>query len=233
LRTESSGAALLEVVVAVACALLVVQLALSSLASARRAEADLRVRSERIGAERVSRMTLRRELRAGVAGRDWVVFAPDSLRVRGFRGRALVCPHSAGTTELVVSFDGLRRPEPTKDSLLVLDDAGTWTAVGLVAVASGPLVCPQAPTTPAERWEISLPTARPIVLVRLFEPVSYHLATSALRYRVGGGGREPLTPEALDTRRSVFTMDSSRAGIRLEAAGRRPWSWTAYLGGGG
>jgi hypothetical protein len=137
-----------------------------------------------------------------------------------------------GTTELIVSFDGLRRPDPTKDSLLMLDDAGTWAAVGLVGVASGP-PCPQAPTTPAERWDISLPTSRPIVLVRLFEPASYHLAAGALRYRVGGGGREPLTPEALDTRRSVFTMDSSRAGMRLEAGGRRPWSWTAYLGGGG
>jgi hypothetical protein len=45
-------------------------------------------------------------------------------------------------------------------------------------------------------WSELSEGARPS-LVRLFESGEYHLADGALRYRRGGGGRQPLTPERL------------------------------------
>src|SRR5690606_34217979 len=80
---------------------------------------------------------LRGETAAGVPGVDWD-FAGDSLWVRAFRGVGLVCG-AEGTDAapaLVVAYAGYRRPDPSKDSVLVVyPDGGPWAA-RLAAVTS-------------------------------------------------------------------------------------------------
>jgi hypothetical protein len=70
------------------------------------------------------------------------------------------------------------------------------------------------------------------VLARLFERGSYHLTGSALRYRRGGSGRQPLTPEIWSSSTS-WDVALERLGVEIvpaDGAGE-PWSgFLAWLG---
>lgn len=227
MSTERAGVTVIEMMVAVVCGLLLIHLSLQGLALGRRVSEDIGHRVDRIGALRLSRVTLRNELRAGVPERDWTALPPDSISLRAFRGLALPCPGAVDSSEVLVSYRGLRGPEPAKDSLLVLLDNGDWVTTSLARVTPSSEPCGGAVRDP-ELWRIDPP--RPgIVLGRLFERGSYHVALGAIRYRSGLGGRQPLTTEILDGV-SGFSVERDAVGIVLEG-GDVSWTWQAWLAG--
>ena len=77
---------------------------------------------------RTTRTVLRAELGSGVQGIDWRLYAPDSVRLRAFRGVWIVCAQHTDSSVSVVRLVG-RAPDPSKDSALVLRGDGGWEAV--------------------------------------------------------------------------------------------------------
>lgn len=201
--------------------------------------------------EEASRMifgVLDRELRQGVAGRDWVAHAGDSLSLRGFRGMAIPCgaPWESGTQarSLRVVSRGMRDEDPDKDSLLVLHGTGEWLALPLLSAGSGASAgawgsaddCPPLPGGRIRIWEVGLPTSglspspgaeimglrKPHdswVFLRYFEWGQYHLSDGALRHRRGRGGRQPLTAQVLS---AESTMIPHNQGVQVTLVGRLP-----------
>lgn len=227
---ERRGVGLVEVLVALLLGLLVVHIALSTVASSRTAQASWTQRSERLATLRIARALLRAELRAGVAGRDWLVSPPDSVRVRSFLGRGIPCKAVDARSDLYVAWQGRRRPDPRRDSVLVLTAAGSWQAVDLLAAAPASAGCPASASGSGEVWRTTLPGGSRPELAVLFVSGSYHVWGGALRYRRGRAGRQPLTP-ALLTSRSGLT--ASPAGVYLSLEGRDGWIWNgpvAYRG---
>jgi hypothetical protein len=222
-----------EVVVALVLVVTVVQAAWRIFSAQRGAAAEVGMRSELLDAARTARVVLGAELGAGVPGRDWVVSSPGVVEVRAFRGWAAVCPTRGRVTELVVAYRGLRAPDPSKDSLLVLDRSGSWMPAGLVAQRADEDGCPSAsgavpaPAASLERWDLDRPVEG-AVLARLFERGSYHLTDGALRYRRGSGGRQPLTPTVLDPETSgVFPLRGG-SSARLTIGGTVGWGRTLF-----
>lgn len=208
-RSPPRGFTLVELVVAL---LLVGWMGAATL----RAYAAIRTASERTSdvssathAQRVLRSVLRAELGTGAPGVDWRADPPDSIRLRAFRATAIPCGRATDST-IVVRFRGVRVPDPSKDSVLVMTGEGKWAVAELVGRESA--ACDSidaaallAGSTQVERW-----TLRPMppvpVLLRVFESGSYHLADDALRYRRGAGGRQPLTEAVLVSARFVDSV---------------------------
>ncbi len=227
-----NGATVAEVLIALICGLLVVQLSLAGLARVRSVGLRLTQRSEILAALRVSRVVLRRELRFGVRGVDWVDFAPDSISLRAFRGVGVVCPDGALAPDLMVAWSGMRAPAPEKDSVLLLTGQGAWIRADLLSVRPTSDLCATDPRTELQRWQISVTPEESIVLARLFERGSYHVSGAALRYRRGRGGRQPLTPEVFDTPPSGFVKREGSLAlewIRVRDGGA--WHWLGSLAG--
>lgn len=120
----------------------------------------------------------------------------DSVRIRAFRGGGPVC--EAGADVVHVLYDGVRLPEPAKDSVLLLhgedervvplDVAASSSACGgsvRLRFAEPLLESPSgdSPAAPGMAW--------------IFETGAYSLAAGAIRYRRGEGGRQPLTEVVL------------------------------------
>lgn len=226
------GASLAEVVVALICGLLVVQLSLSGLANVRTVEQGMIRRSERLTALRVARVVLRRELRFGAWGADWMDFPPDSVQLRAFRGVALVCSDGGRSEDLLVAWSGAREPAPEKDSVLLLTERGTWLAADLLTSGSTRDRCLADRAMQLKSWRLSVTPDEPVVLARLFERGSYHISGGALRYRRGGAGRQPLTPEVLDTPPSGFVRSGESLGLEwVQARDGRLWHWVGFLAG--
>lgn len=193
--------------------LFIVHLALSTLARLRETEVRLAARADGLVAMRVADHVLRRELRHATFGRDWAVDA-DSLALRAFRGTALVCPYESATSELTVSYDGDRRPDPAKDSVLLLTALGGVEVRALVGSAAASLPCGSVSAEALRMWTLDSPTGPGIVVARLFERGSYHLALSALRYRRGSSGRQPLTPEVW-AEGTAWSASGGRLGLEV------------------
>ena len=228
------GTTIAEVLVALVCGLLVVQVSLSGFGKIRSLELRFIRRSEKLAALRASRVVLRRELRFGVRGSDWVPFAPDSLRLRAFRGVALVCADGAQVSDLLVAWSGTRAPDPAKDSVLLLTEHGAWIPADLLSARGTSDRCVAAPGADLKQWRVSVALRERVVLARLFERGSYHVSGSALRYRRGRAGRQPLTPEAFDTPPSGFVQNERSLAlewIRLEDG--EPSRWIGFLAGTG
>jgi len=141
---------------------------------------------------------LRTELRRGRAGFDWSVHSGDSVSLRAFRGTGWICGRSptVGSTVQVV-FTGDRGANPSKDSVLVVGGEASAFALkvhGRRTRAS----CPGVTAPQIEEWDLSGPPPLEAVL-RLFESGTYSVASGALRYRVGRGGRQPVAGSAFDT----------------------------------
>lgn len=215
-----SGFTAAETLVSLLLMCLVLQAAWTLTAGMARASAAIAERAEGLAATRAAGWILQEELEGARAGSDASLPAGDSLALRAFRGSARVC---AGSTprSLIVRWSGLRAPDPTKDSLLVLLESGRWIQRALATRSGASGDCAGAGGV-VERWTLS-DTAGVAALVRFFERGSYHLSDEALRYRIGFGGRQPLTPPRLDPARSGLTR-SGQAGVVLTVApggGRR------------
>ncbi len=223
------GASVVEAVVALLLGLFVVHLALTTTQRLERYRERAARRHDALLSTRVARTVLRGELAR--SGGDWSV-GQDSLGLRAFRGTAVLCQAGAGPAEVVVAYRGDRLPEPTKDSAEVIVGDGGRVVLGLRSAEATALPCAwAAPGESVQLWRLdgSLPAGA--VVVRVFETGSYHLTGSALRYRVGAGGRQPLTPEVwrdagtgFDSRDSLLFLDLAfRPGHGPDRSGFLTW----------
>lgn len=228
---ERLGASVVEALVALLLGLFLVSLALTVVARERAAVAALDRTSDALAAVRVARQLLGEEGRDGDARRDGWALSTDSLGLRAFRGIGYVCGPGATPLDLVVEVEGVRLPEPAKDSLLILGVAGEWTAAALDGTTA---------TTPcwsdsgrvAEVWHLSATPPMGAVFARYFERGSYHVADDALRYRRGMSGRQPLTPEVVRTSSSAFESSGAFVTLFLEIEGSSiPWRISVAAGG--
>lgn len=166
-----------------------------------------RVRAAEVG--RTVDLVLNGELR--YAARGDAAPGPDSIRLRAVRGSAVIC---AGGTELRVRYDGVRRPDPAKDSALVITGAGTVGSVHAVvaAAAVGGSGCGDL------RLRLEPVSTAPTGHLLVFETGTYHLSGGALRYRRGSGGRQPVTEAVLDTARLDTGPGTFRVRMTLSPA---------------
>lgn len=235
-----AGASLAEALVVLVLAALLVHLAWTMLREQSRAARRAAAVADRLEVARAARFILDGELRAGVAGRDWTRPRDDTLAIRAFRGLAVPCVGPTGGWDGTVRYRGVRRPDPDKDSVLILEADGRWRALSLdgawVDEARPCSASVDGPAWTTERWELGgAGTGSPEspVVARLFEHGSYHLADGALRYRRGLAGRQPLTPELLDDEASILAPHPDeglllRFGFREWEGGTsaRPWETT-------
>jgi prepilin-type N-terminal cleavage/methylation domain-containing protein len=198
----------------------------------RSAEKAVRM-TERIQAVRTARSVLDEELRRGRVHGRATLNSEGELSLRAFRWTGVVC--EAGMegregTERRFEVWGTRAPDPGKDSVLVLAPDGTWRAAELAWITS---------TTPCEEGggpaiQVALrPAADDGVLLRGFERGRYGISNGAFRYRRGGGGRQPLTPERFQSGRLL----EAAGGMWLEAVmvpdlpGERAWTEAWFIPG--
>lgn len=164
----------------------------------RSAERLARVHAARVAAAetlRVPGVVLSRELRWVDTAEDLAALSRDSLRIRAFRGTAVVCGAVGGA--VYVRYTGVRQPNPAKDSLLAIDADGRAQAFALDAARTDAAVCAARGGVEIQRWAVGAPLAVGTLLL-LFESGSYYLVDGAFRYGRGRGGRQPLTAEVLD-----------------------------------
>lgn len=220
-----SGASVPELLVALTLGLFVVHLAWTTLRALDRLEARARARGDAALSARVVRSVLRGELAHGVPERDWWA-TDDSLSLRAFRGVGVVCaPVADSASTFLVAWSGERLPEPAKDSLEVVGADGSVGHADLLGASPSTDACPRG--EPGEAV-LALTAAGPHparpVAVRAYERGSYHLTTSAFRYRVGAGGRQPLTPEVWATGTAWIIDDSIAAtALRTSEGAGSPW----------
>lgn len=199
---------LTSIVMAVIAGICVAQMRLARAAAGQAAAAE---------AVRTTAAVLSGEARRMTAA-DVSASSMDSLALRVFRGSGLPC----GTTPdgVLVRYTGDRLPDPAKDSVLIVG-AATEAALMLFDAAAAPGLCAALPGELVLELETSGSVPHPAVLL-VFESGSYHLSARALRYRIGAGGRQPLTAQALSHPFSRFSGVTAE-GIRfqLEVDGRR------------
>jgi hypothetical protein len=234
------GTSLVEVLVSLLLTALLAQIGWWVAISARRSADRLTAQSEALETGRIGWRAIEGELSGGVMGRDWSVSSSGQvLSLRAFRGVGEFCRGLSGPDGGVVRYRGRRLPEPAKDSLLVLGESGQWSVVKLTSRTSVATACPGwGAGDVLERWRWE-PTIETPLLGRVFERGTYHLEDESVRYRVGAGGRQPLTPERLDPLRSGFADRSGgllqlRMGLWINDS--VTWEWAALLpteGGGG
>lgn len=168
---------------------------------AARAHADLAARAE---TEMTVAAVLGEELRALTAGD--VRFGGDSVRLRAFRGDGRVC--AAGGTRVVVDYAGFRLPEPDKDSVVLVSARGEFAAD---VVGVGDAACPTGSARRSLALTLADTAPADAAFALVFESGAYSIHASAFRYRRGASGRQPLTDETLDSRRSAIAGLPPRA----------------------
>lgn len=197
------GFTLVELVVALALGGIVTASLLGVLSGTRRLAQVHAIRVEWAEALRTAESVLVGELRFLDPRADIYEVGADSLALRAFRGSGVVCRVVNGS--ILVRYQGVRAPEPAKDSLLVVDAPGRERALPLEAsdrMEGGCALRDGESLYRLHAGEIVAVGA----LVLVFESASYHLAASALRYRRGLSGRQPLTAEIVDDGASTFTL---------------------------
>ena len=155
-------------------------------------------------ARRATALILGRELRA-LAAPDIMRSGSEELAVRAVRGAGPVCAADGAT--IAVLYRGVRRPEPTKDSVVIVGAYAEEVRPLIAAVRGG---CGDLGTMLTMD---SVPSLTPLFAL-VFEPGSYHAHDGALRYRLGRAGRQPLT-EALFAHASFEHAFGGRLHIRL------------------
>jgi hypothetical protein len=150
------------------------------------------------------------ELRSSDPRTDIRASASDSIAARWFRGSGPVCDVSG--TDVWVRMRTMRDPDPVKDSLLLIGPAGEKSSA-ISSVVSDPAHCPGADGD--EVYRIAVNPVSPVsdaVAAMFFESGSYYLSQRALRYRLGGEGRQPLTEEFMRDAGSSFAFSVDTLG---------------------
>jgi hypothetical protein len=112
--------------------------------------------------------------------------------------------------------------------VLVLGADSAEGRAALIGVERARAGCGSNDAGEVQRWRIEHPVRAGDVLV-LFESGTYYLSDGALRYRLGREGRQPLTAEWLDDRRSRFHKVDARVDVRIASVLRRPLTDRAEL----
>lgn len=185
----------MEVLVALLLGLFLLQAGMWAVARARTQHQRLVMRAEGLAAVRLAATLLRQETSVGTEGLDWEV-SGDALSLRAFRGTGLVCGVLSGPDSVVTSFHGYRRPDPSKDSVvLVYPDGGREVTALRGFAAASDTVCGSGPLEARMVLRLASTVPPGPVVARVFERGAYALSGRALRYQRGAGGRQPLTPE--------------------------------------
>jgi hypothetical protein len=174
---------------------------------------------------RATRYIIGSELRFSAAP-DIRAIAAESLGGRWFRASGIPC--AADNTSVWIRFQGIRGVDTRKDSMLVLEPAGEIASDA--ARLSNDNDNPQCVAGTGESiFRIPTPIpggdARDVTAVLIFESGNYYLATRALRYRLGGEGRQPVTEEYFRDGVSRFASlpsDSASAARVLMTLALRP-----------
>jgi len=209
--TTRRGAVGLELLITIVLGGLILVLAAGWLERQQRVVSATVGRSETASVLARTPRVLSGELHAGVEQRDWGL-SGDSVLLRAFRGRALVC--RAQGASLWVGYRGDRNLDPAKDSVLVLDRNARWSVAHVRSVRRSGSLCHGLPS---QTWRLDRSVQAPTVL-RVFERGVYSIAGGALRYRRGRGGRQPLTYARLD---SLSTLGRGvGGGVVVDLRGR-------------
>jgi hypothetical protein len=214
-----------ELLVALTLAILVLSGAVGFVVASLRWTDRVAARAEALEIARSIWMILDEELRPGLPGRDWRLESEQAIELRAFRGVARVCGQDGG--RWAVAWRGARAPDPARDSVLVLGTDGGWRAAPLNGSWSGGQGCVLLPGEAARLLDWSGAVDPIPVLVRIFESGRYSLEDGAFRYRRGGGGRQPLTPERVGPS-SRFEVDGPglRVVLEIDGAGVEiPFEW--------
>ncbi|HUG41473.1 MAG TPA: hypothetical protein VMM12_13380 [Longimicrobiales bacterium] len=151
-------------------------------------------------ARRAVEIILGRELRA-VAPADVGAAGTHQLDVRAVRGSGALC--AVTDREVEIAYVGARRPDAEKDSVVLAGET-VEEVLPILSVAGagcgGSGVTLLVDRAPSVRRGFAL----------VFEPGSYQAADAAIRYRIGRGGRQPLT-EAFFADAAFEPMDGAAA----------------------
>ena len=227
------GASVVEALVALLLGLVLASLSMALLARQRSVQSALAERMDLLGTVRIVRHVVGMEFRGGWDSLDLALHAPDSVRLRAYRGLARVCERRSWNSVLATT-EGVRLPDPRKDSVVFLTSEGRGVPTALLSVDGHE--GPGCGTRPGRATILSVSDSIPrdVMLVRFFERGSYHLSGRALRYRRGLSGRQPLTPETLRTPTSAFLpQKGGDVGIRLVARRGAGPDWALLIRGGG
>lgn len=155
---------------------------------------------------RISSTVLNTELRWLDPRLELLGVGDDSVALRTVRGTGVVCD-TAGDG-LRVIYQGRRMPQPDKDSVIVVLQGEDTVPLSLLTSSlsrsTGVPACSVPESGRLYHWRLPRDVP-PGALLLLFETGSYHLSGRALRYRSGGAGRQPLTPEIFQDARIGFT----------------------------
>lgn len=205
---------LVEVVVALALGALLVVGVWRTSAAIRGDLATLAARASATDARRVVGLLLDQEAGGLVADPA----PPGEVAVRAHRWWGVVCDTLPTPGRALLRFRGLRRPDPDKDSLLLVTGDGRLSSRRLEGVRSVD-ACGERVLEVA--WTPDPGEARPRV-VRGFERGFYRL-DEAFRYRRDRGGAQPLTAEVFDP--DSLRIDTDTLGVLLRWRGRVPRIW--------
>lgn len=202
------GYVLAEVAVVLALTLIIGVTLCSALLMQSRLARSVGERIAHNDAARAAMHILPAELRSSDPRFDVRAASGDSIAARWFRGSGVVCDTSS--SDIWIRMRTVRDPDPDKDSLLVITGSGE-NAASFTSVAFDPGRCVAA--AGEEVYRIRATGVANAVAVLFFESGSYYLSQRALRYRLGGEGRQPLTEEFLRDAGSSFalTVDSLHA----------------------
>lgn len=153
-------------------------------------------------------VVLNRELRHSAATDR--ILTGDSIRLRAVRGIGAVC--GAAGSDIRVAYVGVRRPDPTKDSALLISTSDTRGSAHGIAAVSADTACGGG-----YRLSVDPPPPERMGLALVYEAGSYHLSGGALRYRRGRGGRQPVTEAVLGGGRFVMAPGRVEARLSLTA----------------
>lgn len=187
------GFGLVDAVVALAVGSLIMAGLAAAVIAVSRLERTAADRAEMLAARAHAGTVLVHELRALDVRKDGFGLGADSAALRAFRGIAVVC--TADSVSADVRYHGLRSPDITKDSLVVLEGAGAERALPLAGVATATSCVPRPGET-----ALALRPGGGLVpgdVILVFERGDYLLTGGSLRYRRGAGGRQPLTADVL------------------------------------
>lgn len=213
-----AGISLTECMIALALGSVVTSAAATTLAGQARLLRVMMAQQTDAEAVRVTAGVLRDELRWLDAAADIHGVAGDSMAFRVLRGSGIVC--GATASELHVRYVGMRLPDPTKDSILVLTARASHVAALQGAEPGGSCTTadPSAHDPAAEAGSTGegvpfrlrlgdAADATDATLVAVFESGVYFVRDAALRYRLGREGRQPLTDERFATRGPPVALD--------------------------
>lgn len=221
--SRRTGFGLVEMLVVILLAALLLQGVWSLLSTFRRAGGVAADWAEGLETVRTVAWILGEEFAGSEANRDWRPGNGDTVSLRAFRGVVLVGSGGSGES-LRVCFEGIRAPNPAKDSVLFLSREGEWTTHSLESRDRGEAGCLEAGEGWEESWVVE-PMPMTALFGRVFERGSYHFAQGAFRYRGPTGGRQPLTP--------LRILDGS-LGEGGDGGGGLSWDvLLAFPGGGG